>query len=169
MTKSFEDTMESLANDIRVQANDLRVDNFLSFVYAADIVNRYLDTELRRVHLNRTQMNILHTLVTHEGMLTPTELGRRVFRSDHAITRAVDGLEKEGLARGEGTANDRRLRKVVITRKGLDLIKNTMTLRWEISYRAMSCLDVEEAQTFSATLRRIRKHILNLMKNPSSY
>jgi len=118
MTKSFEDTMESLANDIRVQANDLRVDNFLSFVYAADIVNRYLDTELRRVHLNRTQMNILHTLVTHEGMLTPTELGRRVFRSDHAITRAVDGLEKEGLARREGTANDRRLRKVVITRKG---------------------------------------------------
>lgn len=169
MTRSFEDRVEYLANDIRAQANDLRVDNFLSFIYTAEIVDKYVDSVLRKYGANRTWMNILHILITHGGTMTPTELSRRVFRSKHAITRAVDSLEQEGLVRREGIGEDRRVRKVSITAKGLDVVKKTMPNRRDLGLRSMSCFGEEEAQTFGAALRRLRKHILSLMENSSSY
>jgi len=169
MAKSFENEIKSLANEIRAQGDDLRVGNFLSFIYTSDIVNRYLDTTLRKYGVNRTWMNILHTLITHDGTMTPTELSRRVFRSKHAITRAVDSLEQEGLVGREGIGKDRRVRKVTITEEGLDVVKKTMPNGRDLSSRAMSCLSKDEAQAFSATLRRLRKHILSLMDNSSSY
>jgi DNA-binding MarR family transcriptional regulator len=168
MTQSFQDGIEDLANDLREQGADLRVDNFVSFIYTSDVMNRYLDRELRKHGYNRTLMNILHNLVTHDGTMTPTELGKRVYRSDHAMTRAIDILHKEGLVEREGVAEDRRLRKVTITRKGLNLVKKGMTDRKALTFRVMSCLDKGEAETFSAILKRLRKHLFSLLENSTS-
>ena len=101
--------------------------------------------------------------------MTPTGLSGRALRSKHAITRAIDSLEQQGLVRREGIGEDRRVRKVAITAKGLDVVKKTMADRRELGLRAMSCLGKEETQTFSATLKRLRKHMLSLMENSSSY
>ena len=167
MTGSFEDRIGDLASDLREQARDLKVSNFLWFIYTSDVVNRYLDRELRKSGFNRTLMNILHNLVTHDGTLTPTELGRRVFRSDHAITRAIDTLEKEGLVKREGSSKDRRLRKVTITGKGLNLVKKGMPTRQVITSQAMSCFDREESEAFNTLLNRLRKHVFKLLENSS--
>jgi len=156
--------LDSLAKRLRVQANDLRFDNFLSFIYTFEIVNKYLDNELRKFGLNRTQMNILHILIARGGTLTPTELSRRITRSKHATTRAVDSLEMLGLTRSARTRRDRRLRKVTITEKGLDLVEQTMSLRHNIGSQAMQCLNQEEAEAFQTILRRFRKHVLQLME-----
>lgn len=165
MTKDFQEIVESLGDDIKTQSSDLRFNNLVSFARTADIMSRYLDIELRKYGTTKqTGFNILHTLVTHGGVMTPTELGKRVFRSKHAITRAVDGLEKEGLVAREGIGTDRRTRKVAITPKGLNLIKQAMPHRQNTSFKAMSCLNEQEAQEFNTTLRRLRKHILNLME-----
>jgi len=156
--------LDSLAKRLRVQANDLRFDNFLSFIYTFEIVNKYLDNELRKSGLNRTQMSILHILIVRGGTLTPTELSRRITRSKHATTRAVDSLETLGLTRSASTRRDRRLRRVTITEKGLDLVEQTMSLRHNIGSQAMQCLNQEEAEAFQSNLRRFRKHVLQLME-----
>ena len=70
--------------------------------------------------------------------------------------------------RREGIGKDRRVREVTITREGLDVVKKTMPNRRDQSFRVMSCLGGEEAQAFSATLKRLRKHILSIMENSSS-
>jgi DNA-binding MarR family transcriptional regulator len=160
---SHSERLDSLAKRLRVQANDLRFDNFLSFVYTSEIVNRYLDTELRKVGLNRTQMSILHILVARGGILTPTDLSRRITRSKHATTKAVDSLEKLGLTRSAKTKSDRRLRKVAVTEKGLDLVEKTMSVRHKIGAQAMLCLDNQEAERFQDILTRFRKHVIQLM------
>jgi len=163
MIKNFHQRVESLAKDIKTQATDLRFNSLVSFAYTADIVNRYLNTVLHKHGINQTYFNILHTLITHGGILTPTELSRRVFRSKHAITRAVDGLEKEGLVAREGIGSDRRTRRVVITKEGLDVVKKAMPYRHEVSLSAMSCLNEQQAQAFNDTLRLLRKHIIVLI------
>ena len=163
MTKNLRERVESLAKDIRTQANDLRFDSLVSFTYTADIVNRYLNAVLYKYGINQTYFNILHNLITHGGVMTPTELSKRVFRSKHAITKAVDSLEKEGLVAREGIGSDRRTRKVAITKEGLDVVKNAMPYRQEVSSRAMSCLNEQQAQELNATLRQIRKHVLDLL------
>lgn len=162
--KGHSERLDSLAKRLRVQANDLKFDNFLSFIYTFEIVNKYLDNELRKFGLNRTQMSILHILIARGGTLTPTDLSRRITRSKHATTRAVDSLETMGLTRSAKTRSDRRLRRVTITEKGLDLVEQTMSLRHKIGSQATQCLNQEEAEAFQSILRRFRKHILKLME-----
>jgi DNA-binding MarR family transcriptional regulator len=159
--------LDTLARRLRVQANDLKFDNFLSFIYTSEIVNRYLDTELRKFGINRTQMSILHILIARGGTLTPTELSRRITRSKHATTKAVDSLEKLGLTKSARTKSDRRLRKVAVTEKGLDLVEKTMLLRHKIGAQAMQCLDNKEAKAFQDILTRFRKHVVQLMVKPT--
>ena len=166
--KAHAKRLDSLARRLRIQANDLKFDNFLSFIYTFEIVNKYLDNELKKCGLNRTQMNILHILIARGGTLTPTELSRRITRSKHATTRAVDSLETLGLTRSAGTRSDRRLRRVTITEKGLDLVEQTMSLRHKIGSQAMQCLNQDEAEAFQTILKRFRKHVLQLMEENQS-
>ena len=52
--KDHAERLDSLAKRLRIQANDLKFDNFLSFIYTFEIVNKYLDTELRKFGLSWT-------------------------------------------------------------------------------------------------------------------
>ena len=163
MASDFEHKIEDLASEIREQANRLAVDNFITFLHTADIVERYVDNEMRRIGINRTHFSLLNHLIVLGGRATPTELSKRVFRSKHAITRAVDTLEEEGLVRREGIGKDRRNRKVAVATKGLNLVRRMVPFREEVGSKIMSILDETEAQQLSATLKRLRRHMVRLM------
>ena len=90
MSKVSNHDIQSMADEIREQAAQLRVLTFLSFIYTSDVVNRYLDIEVARYPVGRTGFSVLHNLVLHGGTMTPTDLSQRVFRSKHAVTRAGD-------------------------------------------------------------------------------
>lgn len=159
----FEDKIEDLANEIREQVNRLSVDNFITFLHAADMVERYVDIEMLKVGINRTHFSLLNHLIVLGGTATPTELSKRVFRSKHAITRAVDTLEKEGLVKREGIGEDRRNRKVAVTANGINFVRRMVPVREEIGSRIMSPLNNTEAKQLSSILKRIRRHMVSLM------
>ncbi|HIE18058.1 MAG TPA: MarR family transcriptional regulator [Dehalococcoidia bacterium] len=163
MERKLEDKIEDLAHEIREQANRLSVDNFITFLHTADMVERYVDIEMRKVGINRTNFSLLNHLIVLGGRATPTELSRRVFRSKHAVTRAVDTLEREGLVKREGIGEDRRNRKVTITTKGLNLVRKMVPFREEVGSRIMSPLNKTEAEQLSTILRRLRRHLNNLI------
>ena len=100
MNKVFSSELQTMADEIREQAAQLRVLTFLSFVYTADVINRYLDITLAKYPVGRTGFSVLHSLVLHGGTMTPTKLSERIFRSKHAITRVVDKLEELGFENG---------------------------------------------------------------------
>ena len=97
--------------------------------------------------------------------MTSTDIDRRVFRSKHAVTRAIDVLEKDGLVRRGAIHGDRRLRKVNITRRGLKLIAFNMDDRREIGRRAMSCLTQRQSEELRVILKRLRKHLLDMISD----
>jgi len=163
LASNFEHKIEDLASDIREQANRLSVDNFITFLHTADMVERYVDSEMRRIGINRTHFSLLNHLIVLGGRATPTELSKRVFRSKHAVTRAVDTLEKQGLVRREGIGEDRRNRKVAVTTKGLNLVRRMVPFREEVGSRLMSVLNETEAEQLSAILKRFRRHLVNLL------
>lgn len=168
MTESFKDSIESIAADIRTQARHLRVDTFLSLIYTADVVNRYLDIELTKQPASRTGFNVLNNLILHGGIMTPTDISKRIFRSKHAVTRIIDTLEKQGLVKREPIGEDRRTRKVSITKKGLELIKvTTADEQRRISHAVFSPLNEKQTKELNMILREVRKHVLSLI--PHSY
>jgi DNA-binding MarR family transcriptional regulator len=166
--KEFEDSIQSLATEIREQAAGLRGELFLSFSYTSDVFNRYLDIELAKRDSSRTRFGILHNLITHGGSMTPTEIAKRVFRSKHAITRAIDVLEKDGLVKRSTVRGDRRLSKVSITKKGLKLIEANMADRREMSHRAMSCLTKRQAEVLRVISKKLRNHLLSFINDSNS-
>ncbi len=166
MPSSFADNIESMAAEIRSQARQLKVDTFLSFIYTADVVNRYLDIQLTKLPASRTGFNVLHNLILHGGTMTPTLISKRVFRSKHAVTRIIDTLEKQGLVKREPIGEDRRTRKVRITRKGLDLVKRAGAEGRELaSQEVLRPISLEQIEELNSILKQIRRYMLSRLNS----
>ena len=158
---NFHSTLELTALDIREDVSTLNGRTFRLLCYLADIINRYLDIQLNEVGISRTNYDILHVLALNRGSLTSTELCRHVFRSKHAITRAIDVLEAEGLViRRPHDSPDRRLKKVNLTEKGLLQLKNLKTQRETMHKQFLSCFDDKQIEEVGLPLRKLRDHLL---------
>lgn len=94
-----------------------------------------------------------------------TELSTRVFRSKYTITKTVDMLEKNGWVERQPVAADRRAKNVVITTKGLELIRNSMDRMLKMSQSAVSCLDETERKQLRSINKKLREHVSNLIDN----
>jgi len=164
MSKVSNHEIQSLADEIRERAAQLRELTFLSFIYTADVVNRYLEIELARYPIGRTGFSVLHHLILHGGTMTPTKLSERVFRSKHAVTRLVDKLEKLGFVKRGSIGSDRRVRKVSITKEGLAFIKEAQAAgQKRLSHVLMYPLDQRQIETLRKIMKRMREHALELI------
>jgi MarR family transcriptional repressor of emrRAB len=166
MSKVSNHDLQSLADEIREQAAQLRNLTFLSFIYTAEVVNRYLDIEIARFPVGRTDFGVLHNLVLHGGTMTPTNLSNRVFRSKHAVTRVVDKLERLGFVKRDAIGADRRVRKVSITKEGLAFVKESQAAgQQRMGHILLSPLDHKKIEELDIILKQIREHVLNLIAN----
>ena len=167
MRDDFKESIGSMALEIRAQARDLKVDTFLAFIYTSDLVNKYLDIELGSQPLTRAGFNILHILILHEGTMQPTEISKEILRSKHSVSNAIDTLERQGLVKSEVSTRDRRVRKISITRRGLNLVKKaTTSSRERLSQNLFRDLDKRQLEQFNTILKKIRRDTLALIKEP---
>ncbi len=164
MSKVSDHELQSMADEIREQAAQLRVLTFLSFIYTSDVVNRYLDIEIARYPVGRTGFSVLHNLVLHGGTMTPTNLSQRIFRSKHAVTRVVDRLEKLGFVKRGAIGKDRRVRKVHITEEGLAFVKESQVAgQQRLSHVLLNPLDQKQIEALGVMMKQIREHTLQLI------
>ncbi len=164
MSKVSNHELQSMADEIREQAAQLRVLTFLSFVYTSEVVSRYMDIELARYPISRTGFSVLHNLVLHGGTMKPTVLSERMFRSKHAITRVVDNLEKLGFVKREAIGSDRRVREVSITKEGLTFVKESRAAgQQRLGQTLLSPLKKEQIESLRVMMKQIREHTLKLI------
>jgi DNA-binding MarR family transcriptional regulator len=164
MSKVSNLELQSMADEIREQAAQLRVLTFLSFIYTADVVNRYLELELARYPVGRTGFSVLHNLVLHGGTMIPTQLSEWVFRSKHAVTRVVDKLERLGFVKRGNIGSDRRFRKVSITKEGLKFVKESQAAgQQRLGHLLMTPLNQKQIETLHVMMKQIREHTLTLI------
>jgi len=169
MSRVSNHELQSIAEEIREQAAQLRVLTFLSFIYTADVINRYLDIEVARYPVGRTGFSVLHNLVLHGGTMTPTKLSERIFRSKHAVTRVVDKLEKLGFVKRGGIGSDRRVRKVSITKEGLAYVKDSQAAgQQRLGHTLLHPLDQQQTESLHAMMKLIREHVLKLIASAQS-
>src|ERR1051325_823989 len=82
---------------------------------------RFLKSE---ADLTASQYNVLRILRgSHPKSLTAGEIGARTIARDPDITRLVDRLDARGLVKRGRSEEDRRVVEVVITTKGLELLR----------------------------------------------
>ncbi len=161
--------IESLANSLKGQHNDVRVDNSYDLLRASAILNNYLSIGYRKTKLKQNHVILISFLLANGGMMTPTELKRKVFRSNNAISKSLDGLDKLGLTKSSRSKSDRRLRRVALTEKGLRIVKEILPVRRTLFVKAMNCLNQEEGEVLQSILEKLTKHLLSITgKAPKS-
>jgi len=167
MKEDTKSSIKSIAKEIKDQANELRVDTLLSFLSTSDIISRFVDIEAREHPITRSGFNVLHLLILHNTVMMPTEISKRTFRSKHAVTKIIDTLEKQGFVKriNSDNNNDRRVRNVTITRKGIELVKKATTMsRGRSSKLLFRSLDETQVLEFNRILKILRKDALDLIQ-----
>jgi DNA-binding MarR family transcriptional regulator len=164
--EKLNERLDNLNGRLIAQRKDVATDNFLTFIYTCDLTLNYLDSELRKSGVNRTQIGILTSLALAGGTKTPTQLSGDVLRSKFAVIKAIDSLERIKMIKSEKSdlgakgKPDRRLRNVRITEKGLELLENHMPERRRLNSKAMGGMSKRELTCLKSILDKIRINIL---------
>ena len=96
---------------------------FLSVQRTASLWMQALTHKLRPFDLTPTQYNVLRILRgAHPGSLTCTQVGERMFTPVPDVTRLLDRLLARHLVWKARDESDRRIMRVEISGRGLDLL-----------------------------------------------
>jgi DNA-binding MarR family transcriptional regulator len=161
MTKRSEE-LETQIEGLKNQHSDLRVSNSYDLLRVSGLLNKHLDIGYRKTKLKRIQVMTLSFILGNGGTMTPTELKSKVFRSDNAICKSLDNLDRLGLTRSSRTKTDRRLRRVTLTEKGLEVTKKILPIRRTLFAQAASPLTQEENEELQRILQKLSDHLLEI-------
>jgi DNA-binding MarR family transcriptional regulator len=132
----------------------------LSILTSYEVLARYLEVELRRYEVSLIRFNIMSTLFTNGGEMTPSEISERVFREKNSITAVINTMERQGVVRREPSSDDRRSVKVVITEKGWKEANRLSPIAQELSREALSCMDKDKIEDLVENMRNLRENLL---------
>ena len=91
-----------------------------------------------------------------EAGLRPFQIGERVLLNKYNLSRLVDRLQREGLARRESCAEDGRGHRVLITAAGAALLRRVWPVYAEVIKTSFAArLDQGEARSLATILARI--------------
>jgi DNA-binding MarR family transcriptional regulator len=156
--------LQSLADELVGQHKDLRVENSYDILRTAAMLNNYLNKGYRKIGMKQNQVILLSFLLANGGVMTPTELQNKVFRTNNAIGSSLDSLDKLGLTKSSTSKTDRRIRKVTLTQKGLEVVKQILPIRRTLFVKTTNCLNKEELKTLQCLLEKLEDHLLDLTK-----
>jgi MarR family 2-MHQ and catechol resistance regulon transcriptional repressor len=110
-----------------------------------------------RTELGDSDFRVLEALL-HKGPLPVNTVGPKVWLTPGSISVAVDRLVKKGLVSRKDHPRDRRVRQVVLTRKGRALITRGFTEHAAAMETAVSVLSKTERLTLLRLLKKLGKH-----------
>lgn len=165
-TSSIEDGSENKTDgvDIGDVQRAIRAMHFPRLVIFADVIDRYVDVELRG-KVNWLKASALIVLITRGGSLTLGELARYMLRPNNSITKLTDALVKEGLIRRYRGGKDRRTVRVKITSAGLSFMMDTLKNIELPEQEIRACLEPSEIETLASLTSTLRRHFIERIGN----
>ncbi|WP_328452337.1 MarR family winged helix-turn-helix transcriptional regulator [Amycolatopsis sp. NBC_00438] len=128
------------------------------FLRSSALLLRVLDADLRAAHgmSHRTYDALVQLSEAPDQRLHMKDLADALVHSASGLTRLVDGLERDGYARREVDAGNRRATLVILTPAGLAALEEA----WPTHVRGVERhfaghLSREEARTLAAVFGRI--------------
>lgn len=147
-------------SEIKKGTDKTPLGTLLSVLTSFEVLERYLEVELRQHEVSLIHFNIMSALYKNGGEMTPSEIAEAVFREKNSITAVLNTLERQGLVRREPSTNDRRSVKVVITDKGWQEANRLNPVVQELSRKALAYLEKQNVEALVETMRRLREQLL---------
>lgn len=141
-----------------MQSNQFRKAELYSFITgkASIAIARRLQKKFNLAGLNLTieQWSVLYQLWKRDGS-SQQELCNMTFRDKPSITRLVDNLEKLQLVKRVPSESDRRINLVVLSKQGIKLEEQTMTLAEQTLNEALTGIPAENINLCKEILQQV--------------
>ena len=147
-----------IKKEVEITQQAVRDSHLLRLAGFADQVDRFIDIKLKK-KINRVKVLALISLISAGGTLTPSELGRRIIRTNDNVSKLLDSLVKDGVVTRYRKGKDRRNVQIKITPYGLDLINQILDEIRDEEVFIESCLESGEYQHFEKLLRIFRVNL----------
>jgi DNA-binding MarR family transcriptional regulator len=134
------------------------IEAYLEIRKTHDALHRHVSKELDRWGLSIPKYGVVMRLYDH-GELYLTELSNLIFRGNSNITTLITRLERDGLVE-RFNGEDRRVKKIRLTRKGQTLVPRVIAGYRPFLHRAVSKnLSAQEQKTLRKLLEKLREGI----------
>ena len=135
----------------------------------------YLYTESRRItkeyarraNLTGPQLTVIKML---EGIgdLSLSELSEKIRAQNSTVTGIIDRMEREGLVVRERSTEDRRVVKIRLTPKGMDLARDVPVEPMVIFRSALLALSKDEMQDLLKILLKVSRRVKSIVRKEVS-
>jgi DNA-binding MarR family transcriptional regulator len=128
----------------------------LRMMVAASHLRAEMDRRAAEFGISAEQYNILRILRgAHPEGHACGEIGERMIDRSPDITRRIDALEKQGLAKRERSEEDRRMVYISITKKGLALLEKMSEALKPLNDQLAAKLTQKECEELSRLCEKI--------------
>jgi len=148
---------KTLADEIQSENMAPEIAAFLNVIRTADLFSIELQRFFKPHHVTLQQFNILRILRGGpEGGIPSLEIGSRMVSCAPDVTRLIDRMEKAGLVTRTRSDEDRRVVRIKITEKGLDLAEQLLEPLTALHREQLAALGSEEVGELSRLLELSR-------------
>ncbi|MFA6355786.1 MAG: MarR family transcriptional regulator [Candidatus Omnitrophota bacterium] len=126
-------------------------------INVSEAIIKTADRFFAKFGVTTAQYDILAILKYSEKKLTQSDLGINRVVSRSNITGILDRLERVGMAKREGSADDRRVKYISITKKGLDLIEKVESKYFDNVKKLVWFLDEKDKKELVEILDRLER------------
>ena len=119
-------------------------------------IGENFQSELKKKNLTRTQYNVLRILrVQNKDSVCIGLIKERMIDRNSDVSRIIDRLHKKKLINRTENKEDRRLRDILISNKGLDLLADLDQYE-QLFESEFNHLDIKEINTLNNLLDKLR-------------
>ena len=138
--------------------DSLRLETVCRLIVAGRGLEQKAAGMLKRFGFNYTDFDVLGMLRSSGPPyeLTVAEILKFTMITSGAMTTCLDRLEGAGMIGRRVGDQDRRVRVVSLTDKGMEVIEEALVMRFDEANGVLSDLTREEIETLNGVLRRLR-------------
>ena len=144
-------------NKITPRQNHSGVHVWLILMKAFQALMPHAQQSIARTGLGDSDFRVLEALL-HKGPLPVNTIGPKVWLTPGSISIAVDRLVRKGLVVRKEQTDDRRVRRVELTRKGRALIAATFREHAAAMENVVKVLSKKDRTTLLRFLKKLGKH-----------
>jgi DNA-binding MarR family transcriptional regulator len=137
----------------------LNNDTVIKILRISEALVKTADRFFSKYGVTTTQYDVLVIVNYSESRITQSELGERRVVSRSNITGIVDRLEKLGLIKRESDTGDRRIKHLVVTKKGKDIIEKVEEKYFDNLKQILWFLDEKDKAGILEIIGRIEKSL----------
>ena len=130
----------------------------LNIFVTADALGKEADRIVQKFGLTRCQFDVLKILdhQTLDGSADQSALGRMLVVNRSNITGIIDRMERDGLVKRTGDPADRRVKRVRMTPKGLNVLHKAEQAYVLRTREVVSVLSAADQETLCRMLEAVR-------------